>query len=126
MIFGLSFHPILFRMRQLYCHIFSVNFFSENRNPLHSFVVLRLCLLLSRNPRRVAESCTLEIWCCAQSSWMSVPGYQNCLILSDAPDAVGIQKVVLLVAGGFMFISRILMLDHAPGKPLEKAGGLRV
>lgn len=88
--------------------------------------MLHLCLLLGRNPRRIAESCTLEIGGRAQSSWMSVPGYKNCLVLSDATDAVGIQKVVLLVAGGFMSIPRILMLDHAPGKPLEKTGGLRV
>ena len=57
---------------------------------------------------------------------MPVAGYQDRLVLSDAPDAVGIQEVVLMVAGGLVFVSRFLVLDHAARKPLEKSGRLRV
>ena len=72
------------------------------------------------------ESATLEIWHGAQSRGVSVPGYQDRLVLPDTADAVGIEQVVLMVASGFMFVSRFLMLDHAARKPLEKSGGLGV
>lgn len=57
---------------------------------------------------------------------MSVAGYQDRLILSDAPNAVRIEQVVLMVAGGIVFVSRFLMLNHAARKPFEKSGRLGV